>query len=129
MPQVKVFATRETINTYRPAISAGIHAALVEALGIPPGKPFQHFVALEPENSVLPPDRSPQYLLIEISLFSGRSTAAKKNLIRSLYRELTARTDITPANIEVILYEAPPENWGIKGRPGDEVELSYRVDI
>lgn len=129
MPQVKVYASRETIQAYREPISAAIHEALVEALGIPPGKPFQHFIALDPGNSIHPPDRGDHYLLIEIAMFTGRSKEAKKRLIRALYARLTGRIPAGPADIEIILLESPPENWGIRGQPGDEVKLAYRVDI
>lgn len=129
MPQVKVYSTRDTIQSYRGALSEGIHAAMVEAIGIPPGKPYQWFIPLDPENFVHPPDRTEQYVLIEIHMFTGRSAAAKKQLIRAIYAQLTSRTPILPSHIEIILVESPPENWGIKGQPGDEVKLSYQVNV
>lgn len=129
MPQVKVYAARDTVLTYRVTLSEAIHTALVDALSVPAGKPFQQFIALEPENFIHPPDRSPDYLLIEINLFTGRSKEAKKRLIRGLYAQIMGRTPIAAKDIEIIIVESPPENWGIKGLPGDEVKLSYPVDV
>ena len=129
LPQVKVYASRETIDAFRETISQAIQEALVEVLGVPPGKPFQHFIALDPGNSIHPLDRSDHYMLIEISMFSGRSRATKKHLIQTLYTNLTGRLPAGPADIEIILIESPPENWGIRGQPGDEIKLSYRIDV
>lgn len=129
MPQVKIYAARDTVQMYRSTLSDAIHSALVEALSIPAGKPFQQFVALDPENLIHPPDRSPDYLLIEIHLFTGRSKEAKKRLIRCLYAQIMGRTPIAARDIEIIIVESPPENWGIKGQPGDEVQMSYPVNV
>jgi hypothetical protein len=31
--------------------------------------------------------------------------------------------------IEITLFETPRENWGIRGLPGDELSLNYKVQV
>ena len=32
-------------------------------------------------------------------------------------------------DLEIIIIESPPQNWGIRGVSGDELSLDYRVDV
>jgi hypothetical protein len=31
-------------------------------------------------------------------------------------------------DLEIVILESPKANWGIRGRIGDELQLSYRVE-
>jgi len=33
------------------------------------------------------------------------------------------------SDVEVVIIEAPPENWGFRGLHGDEAKLSYQVKV
>jgi 4-oxalocrotonate tautomerase family enzyme len=129
MPQIKVYGLRENIEPKRFALSHAIHGALRSAIATPELKRFQRFIILEPENFIFPSDRSSDYTIIEISMFEGRSEEAKKNLIRLLYQKIAETTDIKPQDLEITIFETPQSNWGIRGIPGDELELNYRVDV
>src|SRR5690606_5138339 len=106
-----------------------IHACLVKAFGMPPEKRFQRFIGLEAADFIYPDDRSTHYTIIEIVMFEGRSPAAKKHLIQLLFARLEADLGIAPLDVEIVLLEAPRANWGIRGKPGDELDLNYRVDV
>ena len=129
MPQVKIYGLQKNIAAKRSALSDAIHAALMEGIGTPEAKRFQRFIVLEPENFIFPEDRTNNYTIIEISMFEGRSVAAKKNLIRLLYQKIASATDIMPQDLEITILETPQCNWGIRGIPGDELKLGYRVDV
>jgi phenylpyruvate tautomerase PptA (4-oxalocrotonate tautomerase family) len=129
MPQVKVYGLRENIEPKRFALSHAIHGALMGAIGTPEQKRFQRFIILEPEDFIFPSDRSNDYTIIEISMFEGRSREVKKNLIRLLYQKIIETTDIKPQDLEITIFETPRSNWGIRGMPGDELELNYQVNI
>ena len=129
MPQVKIYGLRENIDRQRTALSNATHAALMESIGTPESKRFQRFIVLEPENFIFPKDRTNNYTIIEISMFEGRSVAAKKNLICLLYKKIASATDIKPKDIEITIFETPQCNWGIRGIPGDDLKLSYSVDV
>ena len=129
MPQVKIYGLKENIGSKRLTLSNAIHAALKEGIGTPDSKIFQRFIILEPENFVFPSDRTNNYTIIEIVMFIGRTTAIKKNLIRLLYQKISSAVDIQPQDLEITIIETPKENWGIRGIPGDELDLNYKVDI
>lgn len=128
MAQVKIYARREWIAAQRAALSDLIQSCLVEALGLPPEKRFQRFLALAAEDFVYPADRSERYTILEIHLFEGRSAEVRKQLIRLLIARLSTGLELPANDIEITLVETPRANWGICGLPGDELGLNYVVD-
>ena len=129
MAQVKVYGLRPRLEPVRLALSEAIHAAVVEAFQYPPEKRFHRFLHLDDADFLFPADRSDRYTIIEISLFEGRSTEAKKALIRGLYARIPAATGIPAQDIEITISETPRHAWGIRGLPGDEIGLDYRVEV
>lgn len=129
MAQVKVYGLRDTLAGTRPHWSRLIQAALVETLGLPPEKRFQRFIGLDAEDFLFPEDRSYAYTIIEISLFSGRSPQAIKALILKIMADAQTALNILPNDIEITVTETPRHCWGIRGKTGDELELSYKVEI
>jgi phenylpyruvate tautomerase PptA (4-oxalocrotonate tautomerase family) len=53
----------------------------------------------------------------------------KKALIRQLFKNLQDEAGLTPVNVEITLMETPRSNWGLKGVPGDELQLDYTVEV
>jgi phenylpyruvate tautomerase PptA (4-oxalocrotonate tautomerase family) len=128
MSQVRIYGNREALATRREAISDAIHAGLMDALGLPETKRFQRFFPLEPEDFIHPGDRSDAYTIIEISMFAGRSSETKRRLIRLLFERLKG-IGIAPKDVEITIFESPAADWGIRGRPGDELALDYDVNV
>ena len=62
-------------------------------------------------------------------MFEGRSIEAKKALIRGINLNIAAQAGITSQDIEITIFETPKENWGIRGMPGDELALGYKVEV
>ena len=106
-----------------------IHSCAVDALAFPKEKRFHRFIALADGDFIHPPDRSERYTVIEILLFEGRSVEAKKRFIRLLYERNREHLQLDPMDLELTLIETPRHNWGIRGLPGDELDLNYRVDV
>ncbi|ONN48733.1 anthranilate synthase component II [Acinetobacter genomosp. 33YU] len=129
MSQVKIYANEQTIMQYRELLSHAIHQALIEELKYPVEKRFQRFMSLKPENFIYPSDRSQHYIIIELSMFAGRSTEAKKRLIQTLFRNIEQYCKIAPQDIEITIFETPKENWGIRGQNADEMHLNYQVNV
>ncbi len=129
MSQVKIFALRLLLDKYRVPLSSAIHQSIVEVLGLPVDKKFHRFIVLEPEEFVFPSDRSDSYTIIELSMFEGRSIETKKLLIRLLYANIEKACGIMPQDIEITIFETPKENWGIRGLPGDELALNYKISV
>jgi phenylpyruvate tautomerase PptA (4-oxalocrotonate tautomerase family) len=128
MPQTKIYGNADFIQQNREILSNTIHSCIVDALNYPPEKKFQRFFPLQAEDFEST-DRTKQYIIIEILMFTGRSTEAKKSLYRLLFERLKEKLDINPLDIEIILFEIPSHNWGLRGVAGDELNLSYKVDV
>jgi phenylpyruvate tautomerase PptA (4-oxalocrotonate tautomerase family) len=130
MPLVKVELRAGKPAGYKKAILDGVHAALVASIGIPDYDRFQRLYELEPENFEIPPNKSGNAVLIEIVMFKGRSIEAKKRLFREIVANLSREPGISGDDITIVLQEPPLENWGIKGgKPANEVELGFKVDV
>jgi len=126
---VKIYALRERLVGRRQLLSDVIQAALHDAIGLPPEKRAHRVFPLEREDLFMPPDRSEDYTLIEITLMSGRSTEAKKKLVRAIFERMQRDAKVAPVDVEIVLLEAPGENWGFRGLHGDEAQLNYKVKV
>ena len=129
MSQIKVYALSETIELHRDNLSKAIHQALVKELKYPEEKKFQRFISLEPKNFVYPADRSTSYVIIEISMFDGRTKETKKALIKTLFKNISNLCGIDSNDIEITIFETSQENWGIRGESADELQLNYKINI
>jgi phenylpyruvate tautomerase PptA (4-oxalocrotonate tautomerase family) len=128
MPQLKIYGLREFLNPIKQELSDIINYCMTDALQYPPEKRNQRFFPLERSDFFYPPDRSEHYTIIELSMFEGRSIAAKKELIRLLF-ERVQPLGISPQDLEITIFETPKHNWGFRGLPGDEHQLNYKVDV
>ena len=46
-----------------------------------------------------------------------------------LFERARAQLDLAPADLEITISETPRHNWGIRGLPGDELHLEYKVEV
>lgn len=128
MAQVKIYGLRTNIEKNRAAISQAIQSSLQEAFKLPIEKRFQRFISMAEGDFLFPKDRSEDYTIIEIIIFEGRSIESKKKLIRSIFENMQ-KAGIDSHDVEITLFETPKENWGIRGKPGDELQLNYKVEV
>ena len=129
MGQVKIFGLASELNKNKSKMSDVLHSCIVDAFKFPADKKFHRFFPMDADNFVFPASRSSKYTVIEVSLFEGRSIEAKKELIRLIYKRFEEQLDIVANDIEITLFETPKCNWGIRGLPGDELELNYKVNV
>lgn len=128
MAQFKIYGHHSFLEQSAAAISLAIHNASVDALGLPEEKRFHRFIPLEPWQIITPSDRSDRYLIIEIMMFEGRPVATKKAFYIHMLRNLEKECGVAPIDIEVTITETPRYDWLIRGLPGDELSLDYRVN-
>lgn len=128
MAQVKVYGLRAHLNSVKVELFSMIHGCLVDALGLPQDKRFQRFISLDSGDFIYPESRTERYTVLEISVFEGRSVAVKKRLLRLLFERCGA-LGISENDLEIIISETPKHNWGIRGVPGDELDLFYKVEV
>jgi phenylpyruvate tautomerase PptA (4-oxalocrotonate tautomerase family) len=129
MPHVRIeILEGRSVNERRQLLQA-VHEALVEAFEIPDDDRTQRIVEYDPINFEIPPGKSDRHTLIEITAFPGRSRTAKAALYEAIVRRL-GKLGIDAADVSVVVHEPVMENWGIRGgRPADEVDLGYRLDV
>ena len=129
MAQVIVYGHRESIDQRREVLSKAIHGAIMSALAYPPEKRFQRFIALDADDFIHPDDRGPDYTIVEISMFEGRTETARRELIEQLFVRIEAEAGISPHSVEITITETPKVNWGIRGANAADLALGYRVDV
>ena len=106
-----------------------VHSALVEALKVPDEDRTQRLHELPPKDFEVPPGKTEGFVLVEVTMFSGRSLEAKRNLYRAVVRNLGG-LGVGSGDVCVVLHEPPMENWGIRGGvPASEVDLGFEVEV
>lgn len=129
MSQVRIYGLREQLVPIRQQLSDVIHACVMEALQYPADKRAHRFFPLDRADFLYPAGRTERYIIIEFSMFEGRSVAAKKQLIRLLFERVYLECGIAPQDLEMTIFETPKHNWGFRGLPGDEHTLNYKVEV
>ena len=125
MAQFKIYGNLDFLRASSSTISAAIHRASVQSLGLPVAKRFHRFIPLEEWQFVYPPDRTSSYIIIEVTMFAGRSIDMKKAFYAALLRNLHDDCGIKPSDIEMTIIETPRHDWLVRGVPGDELSLPY----
>jgi phenylpyruvate tautomerase PptA (4-oxalocrotonate tautomerase family) len=129
MPLVRIEILEGRSAPERRRLLHAVHAALVEAFGIPEDDRTQRLIEHDPDNFEIPPGHSENYTLVEITAFPGRSPTAKRGLYKAIVRNL-AEAGVPARDVLVVLHEPSMENWGIRGgRSADEVDLGFRLDV
>jgi phenylpyruvate tautomerase PptA (4-oxalocrotonate tautomerase family) len=66
---------------------------------------------------------------IEITMFAGRSIAAKRALYQAVVRRLAA-FDVPPEDVKILLRELPPENVGLRGgQAASDIDIGYAIKV
>jgi phenylpyruvate tautomerase PptA (4-oxalocrotonate tautomerase family) len=132
MALVRIEVVRGRTPEEKRALLDAVHEALVIALKVPRGDPALRIVEHDPTCFELP--TAPRavgkgYTLVEITMFSGRSIEAK----RELYRQIVSRLGdigVPAADITIVVLESPMENWGVQGgHPASEVDVGFTVEV
>lgn len=129
MAQIKIYGVKEHLDQVKGALSEIIHSCVVDALHYPPDKRAHRFLPLAADDFYYPAGRTEQYTIIEISMFEGRSVEAKKRLIGLLFERISTQLRMSVQDIEITIFETPRHNWGIRGVPGDELQLDYKIEL
>ena len=129
MAQIKIYGLRSHLDGVKAQLSDTIHGCVMEALQFPQGKRAHRFIGLETSDFYYPDGRTDAYTIIEISMFEGRTVETKKKLIYLLFERIEAEIGIPPSDVEITIFETPRQNWGFRGKTGDEVGLDYKVDV
>jgi 4-oxalocrotonate tautomerase len=124
MPMTHVSMRSGQSAQFRNAVLKGIHESLHEALGVHPEAFFmtitEHEEANFLANMTFPFERSPNLLLIQITLTAGRSAEDKQRFYEHLVSKLQVSLGVDPADVFINIIEVASENWspgkGLAGR-------------
>ena len=129
MPLVKIEVRKSRRADEIEDMIEAVYQAQREALKVPEGDRQIRYFEHKPEHFAVPPGKTENYTLVEITLFPGRSLEAKRNLYKSIVRRF-GDLGIDPNDIFIVLTEPPLDNWGIKGGlPASEVDIGFKLNV
>lgn len=127
---IVIYGIDTQLNPIKAELSNVIHGAMQSVLGLPEDKRAHRFIPMDKSDFYAPGGRSDAYTVIEINLMAGREIATQKRLIKTLFADIGRQLGIQPVDIEVIIKEQAPYQWGFRGMTGDEVtDLSYSIKV
>jgi 4-oxalocrotonate tautomerase family enzyme len=129
MPLVKIDMYKGRSEEKKKAILDAVHQALVEAFKIPVDDRNQRIYEFDDSNFERRGNKSREFTIIEITAFKGRTRETKKLLYSKIVEYLGNKAEIPPADILIYINEPDLENWGIGGKPADEVDLGFKVNV
>ncbi|MDR3407398.1 MAG: tautomerase family protein [Methylovirgula sp.] len=116
MPLVRVDLPRGKPADYKRAIGDAIFAAMRATLNVPEGDRFQIFAERGPDDLSIDPNylniaRSPEALIIQITLNEGRTTDQKRAFYKAVADGLQASVGLRREDVMINLVEVKKENW------------------
>ena len=128
MPATRIETRAGWLAGRQSDLCEAVQRALIEGIRIPEDDRDIRLHELPASALLTRSSRSERFTFIEISMFVGRSVDAKRRLYAALVRELGA-FGVEPADIKVLIHEAPRENWSVGGVALSDVELGFKVEV
>jgi len=116
MPLVRVEIIKGKSAEYKKTMLDCIHEGLLDSIGISDWDRFQRIIEIDRADFEAPLEKTDQFMIIEITMFQGRTKEQKKALIEAVTRKLGERLGIVPTDVFIVIHEPPDENWGLGGR-------------
>ena len=116
MPLVRIDMIAGKSPEYKKTVLNCIHDGLAAALRIPDWDRFQRIVEIPREDFETAPGKSDDFMIIELTLFPGRTREQKGNAIHQITANLEDQLGIAPEDVFIIIHEPPNENWGLGGK-------------
>jgi len=116
MPLVRISLAKGKPESHRAAVGESVHRAMVETIGIPPDDRFQIITEHAPADLVfdagyLGIQRSPDVVLIQLTLSAGRSVEKKQALFARIAERLSQAPGLRKEDVFVCIVEVAKENW------------------
>lgn len=116
MPLVRVDMIKGKDKEYKKTLLECIHEGLVESIGIEDWDRFQRIVEIDREDFETAPGKTENFMIIEITMFPGRTKEQKKALIERVTAKLVERLSIVATDVFIVINEPADENWGMAGK-------------
>ena len=116
MPLVRISLMKGKPASYRRKVGDAVHQAMVETIDVPVKDRFQVITEHDPEDFVYDREylgiaRSPDLVILQITISAGRSLALKRALYRSIAERLHAAVGLRSGDVWINLVEVAKENW------------------
>ena len=115
MPLVKINLLKGKSAEYKKTVFDCVHQGLIESLGISDWDRFQRLIEFDRTDFEAPAEKSDNFMIIELTIFPGRTREQKKAAIEIITAKLVEALSIAPKDVFIIISEPPLENWGMAG--------------
>lgn len=115
MPLVRIDMVKGKSPEYKKTVLDVVHEGLIEAFGIEDWDRFQRIVEIPREDFEIPEGKTEDFLIIELTIFPGRTKEQKKAAISKITADLNNKLNIAPTDVFILINEPPLENWGMGG--------------
>lgn len=129
MPLARIETRRSWPPEQVQALMDAVYQSFREALKVPEGDRDVRYVEHRAEHWATPPNKSDNATLVEVTMFPGRSLAAKRALYASIIQRFEA-LGIAPSDVMIVLHEPLLDNWGLRGGiPASELDLGFDLKV
>ena len=128
MPLVNIYLQDIWSDIQIKSISDDIHESLVDAFKIPDNDYNHRIIKLSKEDFIHSDRKSDRCIFIDMYIFPGRSKEAKKKLYEEIFKKLEIY-GIQKSDLIIVLNEPPLINWGMNGKPGDESDIGFNLNV
>jgi 4-oxalocrotonate tautomerase len=116
MPLVRISVGDTLDREKRKLLANAVYDAMRATIGIPEGDKFVVLTAHAEEELIADPhflgmERTEGFVLVEITLRSGRTTEKKQALYREIARLFAERAAIAPDNVMIVLRGNELDDW------------------
>lgn len=116
MPLVRIDMVKGKSPEYKKTVLDVVHEGLIDAFGIEDWDRFQRIVEIPEEDFERPEGKTEDFMIIELTLFPGRTKEQKKAAISKIMADLNNKLNIAPTDVFILINEPPLENWGMAGQ-------------
>jgi phenylpyruvate tautomerase PptA (4-oxalocrotonate tautomerase family) len=129
MPDVLIEVRGDWLKGRKADFIEAVQKGIVEALRTPNEDKILRLVEHLPDSFSIPGWAGERFTHIEITMFRGRSIEVKRDLYRTIVKNLEP-FGVPPNDVKIILIEVLPSEVGMRGgRAASDLELGYDVAI
>ena len=116
MPLVRVEMKKGKSLEYKKKLLQCIHDGLMESIGIEDWDRFQRIIEYEKEDFEKPSFKSDDFMIIELTLFPGRTKEQKGKAIEVITEKINEKLSVAKEDVFIVIEEPPFDNWGFAGK-------------
>jgi 4-oxalocrotonate tautomerase len=116
MPLVRIDLAAGKSSDYRRTIGEAVYEAMISTINVPKDDRFQIITEHTPADFIVDPnylgiERSPDCVIIQITLSDGRTVDQKRAFYKAIADGLNSRLNLRREDVFINLIEVRKENW------------------